>query len=104
MNDVFLSYFEYGCKVVWVYDCDYRTRGSYFLDTEEETREAEAEEIAKLESGELVALGCMVLKQRKLDEWETIDSLWGIVTDGSEEELKFFAHLHMDYGVEVAAL
>jgi hypothetical protein len=43
-----------------VYDEDYQTRGSYAYDTEEETRAAEDEEIAKLQSGEWIVVGCIV--------------------------------------------
>jgi len=91
----YLSYFEDGVRVLWVYDDSYETRGSYALETDEETRKAEDEEIEKLESGELVALGCIIQRRGKLDKWDNIDSLWGIVIEGGEDELKRFARSEM---------
>lgn len=72
----------------WITDELYETRGSYGLDTEEETKAAEDEEIDKLNSGEYVAQGCIAelvstcecCGQEKV---EAEASLWGIVHDGS---------------------
>lgn len=41
-------------------DYYHQTRGFYALDTEEETKAAEDEELSKLESGEWIALGVIV--------------------------------------------
>jgi hypothetical protein len=83
-------------RVRWVYDEYYETQGSYWLGTEEETREAEDAEIAKLESGEWVALGCIVeTKCVHCGAWSEADSLWGIVIGPDIEELKEFERCHM---------
>jgi hypothetical protein len=53
--------FEYNGKTYkFVPDEDHETRGSYGYDTPEETKAAEDEEIAKLDSGEWTDLGCIV--------------------------------------------
>ena len=81
----------------WVYDAEYQTRGSYGYDTEEETREAEEQELAALERGELVTLGCIVEKRcDKCGEWKDDDSLWGIVIQPNDGELDSFARDAMD--------
>lgn len=67
-----------GRRVRWVYDHEYRSEGSFAYDTEEETAAAVAEEETGLRSGSLVALGAIV-ETRGCKEWETQDSLWGIV-------------------------
>lgn len=68
----------------WIEDELYETRGSYGYDTEEETKAAEDEEIAKLRSGEWVAEGCIAELVSVCDccDQEKIEaeaSLWGIV-------------------------
>ena len=80
----------------WVYDESYETRGSYGLDTEAETREAEDSELAKLESGEWVALGCIVEKVASCGEYHETDSLWGIVINPTYAELDAFARHSME--------
>lgn len=81
----------------WVLDEEYETRGSYGLDTEEETKEAEDTEIAALERGEYVALGCIV--ENKVDcpcprcnGWHETDSIWGVVIEPDAEKLDEFAN------------
>ena len=72
----------------WVYDPIYETRGSYALDTEEETKAAEDWELERLNDGRLVALGCII--EERCDacgEWKETDSLWGIVIRPEEHEL-----------------
>ena len=72
-----------------VYDELYATVGSYSYDTEEETKAAEDEEIEKLNSGEWVALGCIITRPCKGPHCEACegkvedDSLWGIVIENS---------------------
>lgn len=68
----------------WVLDDDYETRGSYGYDTPEETKAAEDEELAKLDSGEYVAEGCiaeLISTCAECGEEKVIGeaSLWGIV-------------------------
>jgi len=81
----------------WVYDTDHETRGSYAYETEAETKAAEDEEIAKLASGEWVALGILLEERAEhcphpdCDGWHETDSCWGIVIDGSDEELDEYA-------------
>jgi len=84
----------------WVYDGLYQTRGSYGLGTEEETRAAEDEELAMLDSGNWVALGCIVETLcPTCGEWRHIDDLWGIVIDPNDEALDRFARSDMLHGV-----
>jgi hypothetical protein len=88
-----------GVRVQWVMDEDYQTDGSYALDTEEETQEAEAWESGKLESGDLVALGAIVEKRcPHCESWREIDSLWGIVIEPNGEKLDEFARWGLDLG------
>lgn len=71
------------------YDTIYATRGSYAYETEEETKAAEDEEIAKLDSGEWVVIGFQEYKPCPCDKacpncdgWtETDNSCWGIVVE-----------------------
>lgn len=73
-------------RVRWVYDEDYTPFGNYALDTEEETRQAEQDELAALEAGTLVALGAIVeTKCPTCGQWETKYSLWGIIVDPSDD-------------------
>jgi hypothetical protein len=74
----------------WVYDPYHETRGSYAYDTEQETRDAEDAELANLESGTWVALGCVVQHRCPWGEWHDGDSLWGIVMGGTDAELAQF--------------
>ena len=71
-----------------VHDDQHETRGSYGLATEAETTAAEDEEIAKLESGEWIVLGCIVAEPctrahgehcQDCNGWDETDSCWGIV-------------------------
>lgn len=90
---------EYGPNVraVWVPDPDYQTRGSYALDTPEETEAAEREEIEALESGRFVALGCIVQTRcNGCGEWREHDSLWGIVIAPDPSELDAYADHSLD--------
>ena len=86
-----------GIRFRWVYDPDYRTRGSYSYDTEEETKAAEDWELERLDDGRLVALGCIVQKKcGECGEWRDGDSLWGIVIEPEAEKLDVFASENMD--------
>lgn len=81
-----------GVRCHWQIDPHHRTRGSYGYDTEAETRAAEEEEIAKLNSGEWAALGCIVEHQcEKCGDWFEGDSCWGIVTETDGPTLDSFA-------------
>ncbi len=73
-----------GISVRWYWDEDYTPYGSFAYDTEEETKAAERQEAGMLDSGEYVALGCVIMDDEKGD---TIDSLWGIVTPDDEDSL-----------------
>jgi hypothetical protein len=71
-----------------VYDESYETRGSYSYDTEEETRAAEDEEIAKLQSGEWIVVGCIVTGPRRgLVE---IASVWGTVIENDAAKVEAY--------------
>ena len=94
------TYYEFdhdGKRYRFVYDEMHETRGSYAYDTEEETKAAEDEEIAKLESGEWVVLGVIVTEPCAgphcaacAGRVET-DSLWGIVIENSIQAVEAFA-------------
>lgn len=87
-----------GVRCRWVYDENHETRGSFAYDTDVETRAAEEDELAKLESGDLVALGCIVETQcPSCGEWKAGDSLWGIVIGTDAKELDEFARDHMEF-------
>lgn len=73
-------------------DDDYRSEGAWALATEEETAAAVAEEQAKLNSGEWIAVGCIVTEPCPAPEHcpccaqtHETDSLWGIVIENSVE-------------------
>lgn len=73
-------------------DEDYVTRGSYALDTEQETREAEDEELAKLQSGESAAYGVIVYTPcdhadhgHECPHAKTIEDVWGTVADAGHD-------------------
>ncbi len=83
-----------GKRCRWVHDENHETRGSYGLDTEEETKAAEDEELAKLASGEWVVLGCIVEERKACGEFHETDSLWGIVIEPDGEKLDSFARWH----------
>ena len=84
-----------------VYDDLHETRGSYALDTEEETRAAEDEEIVKLESGKWVAIGIRVFEHKphcstctcKATDWPLTETnaLWGIVVENTPTAIEAFA-------------
>lgn len=81
-----------------VYDEIHETRGSYAYDTEEETKAAEDEELAGLESGRLVALGCIVTEPcpgahhcGACSGTVEVDSLWGIVVENDEAKARAYA-------------
>ena len=93
---------EAGKRIVMVADTDHLTRGSYGLDTEQETKAAEDEELAKLESGEWVVVGFGLEEQCNCcDAWKVTDAIWGCVIENSEEIQKREAGWNL--GVEVAA-
>ncbi len=78
-----------GVSVKWVFDADYETRGSYGYETAEETRAAEDFELERLESGEWVALGCVIEGR----DGTKLDSLWGIVIEPDSVKLaEYFGH------------
>jgi hypothetical protein len=85
-----------------ILDLDHTTRGSYGYDTPEETKAAEDEEIAKLNSGEWVVLGCIVTEPCPANEHcpccsgsHEVDSLWGIVIDNSSKAAEAFVKENM---------
>lgn len=91
-----------GMRCRWVYDYEYETVGSYAYDTEEQTRQAEQDEIDAINNGDLIPLGCIIEQFvdccphcDRLDEWIEKDSCFGIVmpTDDNDE-LKIYAR-HM---------
>ena len=89
-------------RCLWVYDEFYETVGSYAYDSEEETKEAENAELAAIERGELVALGCII--EHRCDqcgEWHQTDSLWGIVIEPDWSKLDTFTRDNMDITSEV---
>ncbi len=80
------------------YDECYETRGSYGLDTEEETKAAEDEEIAKLDSGEWTVVSIVVREPcRGKDHCEACvgttiaDSISGVVIENSHEAVEEYA-------------
>lgn len=73
-------------QVRWVVDTDHVP--DYGLDTEEETQAAIDEEYAALYNGNLVALGAIAeTKCKACDQWEEVDSLWGIVVEPNTDKL-----------------
>ena len=83
-----------GISVRWYYDEDYTPIGSFGYDTEEETKAAERQECGMLDSGEYVALGCVIMDDEKGDQ---VDSLWGIVTPDDEDSLVEFFEGSMEF-------
>jgi len=73
-----------GLIIRWVYDEEYSSQDSYDFGDEEETAKFVAEEEQALEDGRLVALGAIIEDE---GDGFVYDSLWGIVTDGLENEL-----------------
>lgn len=89
-----------GIRVRWEHDHDYQTRGSYALDSEEETRAVEDQEIARIESGEWVALSAHVEQWcEHCARWFERDALHGIVIAPLAAELSAFAKDSLDLGV-----
>ena len=90
-----------GKKYRAVYDEYHETRGSYAYDTEEETKAAEDEELANLESGKWIVVGIMVYERqphcatckcKKAEQlWTWTDSCWGIVVENSTAAVERFA-------------
>jgi hypothetical protein len=84
-------------------DEGYQTRGSYAYDTPEETKKAEDDEIAALDSGELVALGCIVTEPCEGPHCKAcsgvveVESLWGIVIEPETTAIE--AHVKWTFGV-----
>ena len=85
-----------------VYDKIHDTRGSYGYATPEETKAAEDEEIAKLDAGEWVVLGCIVTEPCPANEHclccsgsHEVDALWGIVIDNSHKAAEAFVKENM---------
>ncbi len=80
-----------GKRIRLVYDEQYETRGTWALDTEEETKAAEDEEIENLESGNWIVLGRICERQCSCcGSWVTDESdfdCWGIVVENSTEGL-----------------
>lgn len=82
-------------RVRYVYDQDYDPAESWGLP-EPEQSQVVAEERAKLEAGELVALGCLVERRCGCcGQWDSVDSLWGIVVT-HDDDLEYLALDQMD--------
>jgi hypothetical protein len=82
---------EDGRRVRWVLDQNHVTVGSYGYETEEETKAAEDYEAERLEDGRWVVLGCIVERPcTQCGQWVEVDSLWGIVIEPDETELRKF--------------
>lgn len=72
-------------RIRWVPDEAYSSFGTY---QEDKWAEWEAR---KLDRGEFVAEGCIVeVRCPKCGQWSHHDSLWGIVTDGSDRQHRVF--------------
>ncbi len=84
-----------------VYDEMHETRGSYAYETEAETRAAEDEELAKLESGEWVVLGCIVSERKACGEYHETDSCWGFVVENDTRKAEEL--IRWQFGAEVKA-
>jgi hypothetical protein len=76
-------------RVRWIIDETYEGRFAY--DTEEETQAAVDETLAKLESGEWVALVALVEHRVHGKCWREADALHGIVIGSNARELDEFA-------------
>lgn len=82
-----------------VYDMDYEVEGSFALDTEEQTKAAERDTLARLASGEWIVIGITVAHHcpntgkccHSCDGWQDGDSLWGIVIEDNDEQIRTFA-------------
>lgn len=84
-------------RVLWVYDEDYRSEGSFALDTPEETERVVQEELRQLRNGDLVALGAIVqVRCPACSQWEEKDSLWGIVAESDTDKLSGLAEELLD--------
>lgn len=86
-----------------VHDEDYQTVGSFAYETAKETKAAEDKQIAKLDSGEWVVLGCIVTAPceggtgnsdepashcRACSGSVEVDSLWGIVVENDTRKIE----------------
>lgn len=91
---MYISILKYGpeTRVRWVYDVLYETVGSYAYDSPEETAKAEADEIAKIQSGEVVPMGA-ILETRcsACGQWEEQDAIWGVVISTDLQSLQEWA-------------
>jgi len=100
-----LHKFEHDGKIYkFVPDELYETRGSYGYDTPEETKAAEDEEIAKLDSGDWIVLGVIVeepctgilpvdgksLHCECCSVSKETDSVWGVVVDNNPKAWEQF--------------
>lgn len=73
-------------RVRWEFDELYETVGSYYLDTEEETKAAETWELERLQDGRLVVLSAIVeTKCGSCGQWEVVDSLHGITIEPGDD-------------------
>ena len=87
--DIYTRFDHEGFTVTAYYDVDHETRGSYAYDTDEETREAEDNEIEKLESGEWIALHATVSRPcGECGNARISDSLSGIVIENNENAVQ----------------
>ncbi len=76
---------ELNTRIRLVIDADYQSKGSFGLDTPEDTEAAERDEQSKLDSGDWIALARITEKQcHHCDAWSEVDSLWGIVVEYSD--------------------
>jgi hypothetical protein len=82
--------FEHGKLTVRIFsDSQHETRGSYAYDTEQETRAAENEELAKLESGEWIVVGFVAYDGcEACGHLSEFDSCWGIVCENTEDAVQ----------------
>jgi len=91
-------------RVRWIYDESYETVGSYAYDTEAETKAAEDWELERLRDGRLITLGAIVeTKCGACGQWETRDSLWGIVVS-PDENLKAYGDHSLDIPLSGSAV
>jgi len=87
--DIYMEFDEGDYTYKAFYDSHHETRGSYAYSTEEETKRAEDEELAKLESGEWVALFCVKYKPcPTCHNLEELDSVGGCVVENDEDKVK----------------
>ena len=91
-----------GRRVIWQYDEDYQTVGSYAYETDEETKKAEEWELERLQDGRLVALVfCIESKCETCGHWAPVDSLCGIVIEPDEATLKKFFLESVESGITI---